>query len=96
MSSGTSTPPAVVLRRQLPLAVTLGVLTLGLVAVVLGHWRGGCELVAVALFIAAGARMVLTSSAVGLLAVRSRGVDVLCALALGLSVLVLAIVVPSA
>jgi Protein of unknown function (DUF3017) len=83
------------LRRQLPLVLTLVILAAGLVAVVAGHWRAGCEVVALSLLFAGVARLVLPSGDVGLLAVRSRPVDVCCSLLLGGAVLVLALIVPS-
>jgi hypothetical protein len=84
------------LRRQLPLALVLAVLTGGLVAISTDHWRGGCQAVAVSLLLAGLARLVLPRNKIGLLAVRGRAIDVCCAVLLGGAVLVLAWIVPSA
>lgn len=84
------------LRRQLPLVLVLVVLAGGLAAIATDHWRRGCVVVALSLLLAGGARLVLPSNRIGLLAVRGRAVDVCCAVLLGGTVLVLAWIVPSA
>jgi hypothetical protein len=84
------------LRRQLPFALVLLVLAAGLVWIATDHWRRGCVVVALSLLLAGGARLILPRSEIGLLAIRSRAVDVCCAVLLGGAVLVLAWIVPSA
>jgi Protein of unknown function (DUF3017) len=83
------------LRRQLPLALVLVVLAVGLATIATDHWRRGCGLVGLSLLIAGMARMLLPRDRIGLLAVRGRALDVCCALLLGGAVLVLAWIVPS-
>lgn len=80
--------------RQWPLLSVLGIGVLGLVAVVLDHFRTGTLLLSVAVLLAALARAVLPARRVGLLVVRSRPFDLVVLLGLGVSLLVLAIAVP--
>lgn len=84
------------LGRQLPIVLVLVVLAVGLVSIATEHWRRGCLVVALSLLLAGGARLVLPSDRIGLLAIRGRAVDVCCAFLLGGAVLVLAWIVPSA
>jgi len=85
------------LRGQWPLTAVLAVVVVGLVVVASGHFRRGtivlCFGVGLALFL----RLLLPSREAGLLAVRSRRVDVavLTFLALGTSLLALWVPPPS-
>lgn len=62
---------------HLPFALVLAVVALGLFRIVLYHWRQGTVLIGVALFLAAGLRVLLSDDQAGLIAVRGRGVDLL-------------------
>jgi hypothetical protein len=64
-------------RKNLPLLLVLAVLTVGLIRIVMYHWREGTVLVGMALLLAALLRALLPSERVGLVAVRGRGADVL-------------------
>jgi hypothetical protein len=77
-----------------PLVVVLGVCGAGLLVVLDNHFRRGTVLFAGGLVLAAGLRLVLPAPEVGSLAVRSRFTDVITLGALGLGVLLTALVVP--
>jgi hypothetical protein len=62
---------------HLPFALVLGVVALGLLRIVLYHWRQGTVLIGVALFLAAALRALLSDEQAGLILIRGRGVDVL-------------------
>ncbi|HRA76922.1 MAG TPA: DUF3017 domain-containing protein [Propionicimonas sp.] len=78
---------------QWPLAVVLFGVALGLAVVATGHWRAGCSLVGAA-FTFGGVLRLLPDTRVGLLAVRSRLLDTIVLLGLGLGILALAWLVP--
>jgi hypothetical protein len=88
--------PLGVLWRQWPLLLVLGVGSGGLVTVARGGFRLGCILLGAAVLAAAVARVLLPARRVGLLVVRSRVLDVLVLLVLGLGLVVVAAVVPPA
>ena len=77
-----------------PLLAVLGVCLAGVIVVLDNHFRRGTVLFAGGLVLAAGLRLVLPTEEVGSLAVRSRVTDVLTLGALGLGVLLTALVVP--
>jgi hypothetical protein len=77
-----------------PLFAVLGVCVAGLIVVLDNHFRRGTVLFAGGLVLAAGLRLVLPTPDVGSLAVRSRFTDVITLGALGLGVLLTALVVP--
>ena len=79
--------------EHLPLALVLAVLVVGLVRIVMYHWREGTVLVGGALLVAAALRAVLPGDRVGMIAVRGRGVDVLCYGGLGLLVISVALTI---
>jgi hypothetical protein len=88
------------LRSRLPvhapfLAVVL-VVVVGLVRVLTQHWREGAALLGGALLLAALLRVLLPPERVGLLAIRSRPVDVLVYLAFGGALVVLALTIVKA
>jgi hypothetical protein len=88
------------LRSRLPvhapfLAVVV-VVVIGLVRVLTQHWREGAALLGGALLLAALLRVLLPSERVGLLAIRSRPVDVLVYLAFGGALVVLALTIVKA
>jgi hypothetical protein len=73
------------LVRQLPLLVVLLVVGAGLLLVTLGEWRQGLVVIGLALIGAGVLRLLLPVRRVGLLAVRSRPVDVLLLLGVGVA-----------
>ncbi len=75
--------------RQLPLLAAILVVGVGLVLVTFGAWRSGLVVVGLALVGAAVLRLLLPLRRVGLLAVRSRSVDVLMLAGAGLALTVL-------
>lgn len=81
--------------HEAPLASVLLVVAAGLVAVALDYWRTGLFLVAGALVTAALLRLVLPTRDAGLLAVRSRAVNVVALALIGVGLGVLAAVVPA-
>jgi hypothetical protein len=64
------------IRRNLPLMVVTIVIVAALVLVLADRWRRGSFVLGIATVLAAGFRLCLPESRVGLLAVRSRGFDV--------------------
>jgi uncharacterized membrane protein len=83
------------LRREWPLAVTLGGVLAGLlVAVVFDRFRRGVVLMSAAVVFAGWLRALLPESRIGLLRVRSRRIDVAALFVLGVGLLVLALAVP--
>jgi hypothetical protein len=77
------------LVRQLPLLAAILVVGAGLVLVTFGEWRRGLVVVGLALVGAALLRLLLPLRRVGLLAVRSRSIDVLLLAGAGLALIVL-------
>jgi hypothetical protein len=75
--------------RQLPLLASILVVGAGLVLVTFGYWRRGLIVIGLALIGAALLRLLLPLRRVGLLAVRSRSVDVLLLAGTGLALTVL-------
>lgn len=80
-------------RQHLAFAAVLAVVVLGLVRIVQYHWREGTTIIAGALLLAAGLRVLLPPERTGLLAIRSRGVDVLTYGGFGLLVLAVALTI---
>jgi hypothetical protein len=64
-------------RAPVPFAVVMLIVTIGIVRIVMYHWRQGTVLIGVALLVAAVIRILLSDQRAGLLAVRSRKVDFL-------------------
>lgn len=80
--------------REWPiLLVCLGIAG-GLAYMGMNHFKRGSMIVAIFVCVAAALRLVLPARAVGLLAVRSRVVDVLGLTALGLAIAIITYVVP--
>jgi Protein of unknown function (DUF3017) len=71
----------------------LGVATVGLLRVATANWREGSVLLGGALLLAALLRTVLPPERAGLLAIRSRVLDVLAYSGLGLAVVLLAVTI---
>jgi hypothetical protein len=80
--------------REWPITVVLLVVAVSLVIVANGHFRRGCVLLAGAVVLAFFLRVLLPSQEAGMLAVRSRRVDVAVLGVLGLAVSVLSLWVP--
>jgi hypothetical protein len=78
---------------HLPFGLVLAVVALGLFRIVLYHWRDGTGAIGVALFLAALLRALLTDEQAGLIAIRSRGVDVLTYMGFSASVIFVAITI---
>jgi hypothetical protein len=70
-------PPNTKLRDQWPFAVVLLIVAVGLVRIVMYHWRQGTTLIGIALVVAAVLRLLLPDTRAGLLAIRKRRVDML-------------------
>lgn len=82
------------LLNEVPVAAVLGVGAVGLVIVAQGFWRRGLLVIAASLLLAALLRLALPTRRAGLLAVRSKVVDVLTLGVFGSAMLLLAAVVP--
>lgn len=98
MSTSPRRSPRLDLRKvvvtEWPLASVLMVCTAGVLVVLSEHFRRGTVLFAGGLVLAAGLRALLPSESAGLLVVRGRLIDVITLTALGLGVLLAALVVP--
>ncbi len=82
------------LPREWPITVVLLAVAASLSVVALNHFRRGTVLLALSVLLAAALRLALPARDAGLLAVRSRLLDVLTLAGLGSSLLVFALVVP--
>ncbi len=76
-----------------PLAMVMLIAAVGMVRVLTQHWREGAVLLGGALIVAAVLRLLLPTDRVGLLAIRSRPIDVLCYGGLGTVISVLAMTI---
>lgn len=85
------------LRSRLPLSVpvtlVLAIAAVGMLRVLTQHWRQGAVLLGGALLVAAGLRVLLPDDRVGLLAIRSRPIDVACYTAFGVVMVALAVTI---
>jgi hypothetical protein len=85
------------LRSRLPVNAPMMLVAViaaaGLVRVLTQHWREGAALIAGAMLAAAVLRVLLPTDRVGLLAIRSKVVDVFCYLAFGVVMLGLALTI---
>jgi hypothetical protein len=75
----------------LPASLVVAIALAGMGLVITQHWRKGAVLLGGALLVAALLRMVVPLDRVGLLAIRSRAVDVLCYSGFGVVMMVLAL-----
>jgi cation transport ATPase len=80
--------------REWPIVVVLAAVAISLFIVANGHFRRGCILLAGAVMLAFFLRALLPSTDAGMLAVRSRRVDVAVLGVLGIAVSVLSFWVP--
>jgi hypothetical protein len=91
----TSAPRS--LRSRLPvewpMIVVLAVAVVGLLRVATAHWREGSVTLGAALLIAAALRAALPPDRAGLLAIRSKVLDILAYSGLGLAVVLLAVTI---
>ena len=85
------------LRREWPIAVVTAVVVAGLVVVGSGHFRRGTIVLSFGIALALFLRLLLSTSDAGLLAVRSKTIDlvVLTVLAVGTTALALWVPPPS-
>ncbi|MCW5951998.1 MAG: DUF3017 domain-containing protein [Propionibacteriaceae bacterium] len=95
-ASPDTRPPKNFLQQvlgQWPLATVLAGVAAGLGIVAFGHWRMGTTLIGAAITLG-GLLRLLPQQRVGLLAVRSKALDVVVLLTLGIGIIVLAFWVP--
>ena len=78
---------------HLPFAMVMAVVALGLLRILVYHWRQGTVLIGAALIMAAALRALLRDDQAGLIAIRGRGVDVLTYAGLGVCVLAVALTI---
>ncbi|MEJ3656123.1 DUF3017 domain-containing protein [Actinomycetes bacterium KLBMP 9759] len=78
---------------NVPIALVAVIVASGLVRVLMQHWREGAALLGGAMLVAAVLRMVLPDDRVGLLAIRSKAIDVLCYCGFGVMMIVLAVTI---
>jgi len=76
-----------------PAALVLGIAAVGMLRVLTEHWREGVALLAGSLLVAAVLRVVLPDDRAGVLAVRSRVIDVALYVGFGLVTLALAVTI---
>lgn len=85
------------MRTRLPVWAPMGLVLLiaaaGMVRVLMEHWRQGGVLLGGALLVAATLRVALPQDEVGLLAIRSRVLDVVCYVVPGVVLILLAITI---
>lgn len=77
-----------------PLLVVLAAVLIGVAYAATGHWRRAALMVAGALVMGAGLRLVLPPRTAGLLVVRRRWIDVAVMAVIGISIGLVAFVVP--
>lgn len=76
-----------------PTAAVLVIAAAGLARILMEHWRQGGVLIAGALLVAAALRSALPPERVGLLAIRSRVVDVVCYVVPAIALVLLAVTI---
>ena len=83
-------------RTEVPFVTVLAIVVFGFFYMVVasGHWLRGVTVMACGLIVAAALRASLPNGRAGMLAVRGRFLDIVCYLALGLSVFGFAILLP--
>ena len=91
--TGRRRAPSRRLPAETPMLVVLAVAAAGLLRVATAHWREGSVLLGGALLLAALLRSLLAPERAGLLAIRSRPLDVLGYAGLGLAVVLLAVTI---
>ncbi|MDQ3406182.1 MAG: DUF3017 domain-containing protein [Actinomycetota bacterium] len=78
---------------HLPFALVMTVVVVGLVRILMDHWREGSVWIGLALLLAAGLRVLLRDEQAGLIAIRSRAIDVLTYTLLGVLVIAVALTI---
>ena len=86
-------PSRLRLPAETPAAVVLAIAAIGLLRVATANWREGAVLLGGSLLVGAVLRGVLPPDRAGLLAIRSRMIDVLSYTGLGLAVVLLALTI---
>lgn len=81
------------MKSHIPLILVLAVTAVGLIRIAMYHWREGTVLLGVALLIAGLLRALLPGDRVGLVAIRSRPVDVLVYGGLGVMMIAVALTI---
>ncbi|MFI0467843.1 DUF3017 domain-containing protein [Saccharopolyspora sp. 5N102] len=81
------------LSVHVPFGLVLLIVLIGLLLVALGYWRRGTVLLGVTLLLAATMRAVIPPERTGLLAIRSRAVDVLVYSGFGLAIIAVAMTI---
>lgn len=79
---------------QWPMMLVLAVVGVGMVLAELHHWRRGSFVIGGAMLLAAFLRAVLPDRLAGLLVVRSKWLDLIAMISLGVAICVLALLVP--
>ncbi len=79
------------MRSWMPAGLVGVIAGIGMVLTLTQHWRRGAVLLGAALLVAAVLRLLVPPERAGLLAIRSRAVDVLCYTAFGVVMVVLAV-----
>ena len=78
---------------HLPFGLVMAVVAVGLVRIIMYHWREGTVLMGAALIMAAGLRVLLSDEQAGLIAIRSRPVDVLTYTGFGVCMMFVALTI---
>jgi hypothetical protein len=78
---------------HLPFGLVMAVVLLGLLRILMYHWREGTVLIGAALILAAALRALLRDDQAGLIAIRGRGVDVLTYGGFGVCVMAVALTI---
>ncbi|MCI2419381.1 DUF3017 domain-containing protein [Saccharopolyspora sp. K220] len=81
------------LSVHVPFGLVLLVVLIGLLLISLGHWRRGSMLLGGALLLGAALRAVVPQERIGLLAIRSRTVDILLYGGFGLVIIAVAVTI---
>ena len=81
------------MKKHLPLLLVLAVTAAGLIRIVMYNWREGTVLLGLALVLAGVLRALLPADRVGLVAIRSRAVDVLLYGGLGLMMMAVSLTI---
>ena len=86
-------PSRLRLPAETPAVVVLAIAAIGLLRVATANWREGAVLLGGSLLVGAVLRAVLPLERAGMLAIRSRAIDVLSYTGLGLAVVLLALTI---
>lgn len=81
------------MKKHLPLLLVLAVTAVGLIRIVMYNWREGTVLLGFALVLAAILRALLPAERIGMVAIRSRAVDVLLYGGLGLMMMAVSLTI---